>query len=67
MKPVSYTHLSGCGKSTLLRSLNRMNDLVENCHITGDITLDGQDIYKNCDVNPVSYTHLDVYKRQAFS
>ena len=35
---------SGCGKSTLLRSLNRMNDLVENCHITGDITLDGQDI-----------------------
>ena len=42
---------SGCGKSTLLRSLNRMNDLVENCHITGDITLDGQDIYKNCDVN----------------
>ena len=42
---------SGCGKSTLLRSLNRMNDLVENCYITGDITLDGQDIYKNCDVN----------------
>ena len=42
---------SGCGKSTLLRSLNRMNDLVENCHITGDITLDGQDIYRNCDVN----------------
>ncbi len=42
---------SGCGKRTLLRSLNRMNDLVENCHITGDITLDGQDIYKNCDVN----------------
>ena len=42
---------SGCGKSTLLRSLNRMNDLVENCHITGDIMLDGQDIYKNCDVN----------------
>ena len=42
---------SGCGKSTLLRSLNRMNDLVENCRITGDIMLDGQDIYKNCDVN----------------
>lgn len=41
---------SGCGKSTLLRSLNRMNDLVENCRITGDIMLDGQDIYKNCDV-----------------
>lgn len=42
---------SGCGKSTLLRSLNCMNDLVENCRITGDIMLDGQDIYKNCDVN----------------
>ena len=42
---------SGCGKSTLLRSLNRMNDLVENCRITGDIMLDGQDIFKNCDVN----------------
>ena len=42
---------SGCGNSTLLRSLNRMNDLVGGCRITGDIRLDGQDIYKNCDVN----------------
>ncbi|MDY3618278.1 phosphate ABC transporter ATP-binding protein PstB [Agathobaculum sp.] len=42
---------SGCGKSTLLRSLNRMNDLVEGCRITGDIRLDGEDIYRNCDVN----------------
>ena len=42
---------SGCGKSTLLRSLNRMNDLVEGCRITGDIRLDGQDIYRSCDVN----------------
>ena len=42
---------SGCGKSTLLRSLNRMNDLVEDCKITGDIRLDGEDIYKDCDVN----------------
>ena len=32
---------SGCGKSTLLKSLNRMNDLVEGCKITGQITLDG--------------------------
>ena len=31
---------SGCGKSTLLKSLNRMNDLVEGCKITGDIRLD---------------------------
>ena len=42
---------SGCGKSTFLKTLNRMNDLVENCRITGDIMLDGRDIYKNCDVN----------------
>ena len=42
---------SGCGKSTLLKSLNRMNDLVEGCRITGDITLDGEDIYGNMDVN----------------
>lgn len=42
---------SGCGKSTLLKSLNRMNDLVEGCRITGDIRLDGEDIYSNMDVN----------------
>jgi phosphate transport system ATP-binding protein len=43
---------SGCGKSTLLKSLNRMNDLIEECRIEGDILLDGKDIYKdNIDVN----------------
>ncbi len=42
---------SGCGKSTLLKSLNRMNDLVEGCRITGNILLDGNDIYKTKDVN----------------
>jgi phosphate transport system ATP-binding protein len=43
---------SGCGKSTLLKSLNRMNDLVEGCKITGDILLDGKDIYaSNFDIN----------------
>lgn len=42
---------SGCGKSTLLRSLNRMNDLVEGCKITGDIRLDGEDIYGSMDIN----------------
>lgn len=42
---------SGCGKSTLLKSLNRMNDLVEGCKITGQILLDGEDIYKGMDVN----------------
>ncbi len=36
---------SGCGKSSLLRSLNRMNDLVANVRIEGEITLDGQNIY----------------------
>jgi len=42
---------SGCGKSTLLKSLNRMNDLVEGCKISGDIRLDGEDIYGNMDIN----------------
>ena len=42
---------SGCGKSTLLKSLNRMNDLVEGCRITGKILLDGEDIYGDIDVN----------------
>ena len=42
---------SGCGKSTLLKTLNRMNDLVEGCRIEGEVLLDGEDIYKNMDVN----------------
>ena len=42
---------SGCGKSTLLKSLNRMNDLVEGCKITGKVTLDNEDIYRDMDVN----------------
>ena len=42
---------SGCGKSTLLKTLNRMNDLVEGCRINGKVTLDGEDIYKDLDVN----------------
>ena len=42
---------SGCGKSTFLKSLNRMNDLVEGCKITGSVTLDGTEIYKDIDVN----------------
>jgi phosphate transport system ATP-binding protein len=36
---------SGCGKSTFLRSLNRMNDTIEGCRVTGEITLDGMNIY----------------------
>ena len=42
---------SGCGKSTLLKTLNRMNDLVEGCRITGKVLLDEADIYGNMDVN----------------
>lgn len=42
---------SGCGKSTFLKSLNRMNDLIEGCRIEGEITLHGEDIYGNYDVN----------------
>ncbi|MDD6661475.1 MAG: phosphate ABC transporter ATP-binding protein PstB [Lachnospiraceae bacterium] len=42
---------SGCGKSTLLKSLNRMNDLVEGCRITGELLLDGEDIYGPMDIN----------------
>lgn len=36
---------SGCGKSTFLRCINRMNDVIEGCTVTGEITMDGQDIY----------------------
>lgn len=42
---------SGCGKSTFLKSLNRMNDLVEGCRIEGEITLRGENIYGDYDVN----------------
>jgi len=42
---------SGCGKSTFLRCLNRMNDTIESARVTGDITLDGENIYaRNMDV-----------------
>jgi phosphate transport system ATP-binding protein len=45
---------SGCGKSTLLRCLNRMNDTIDTCRVTGEITLDGIDIYgKEVDVVPL--------------
>ena len=42
---------SGCGKSTLLKSLNRMNDLVEGCKITGTLLLDGEPINQMKNVN----------------
>jgi len=43
---------SGCGKSTFLRCLDRMNDVIEGCRVTGTITLDGDDIYSP-EVDPV--------------
>lgn len=44
-KVTAFIGPSGCGKSTFLKTLNRMNDLVENVRITGLVSLDGQDIY----------------------
>ena len=45
---------SGCGKSTFLRCLNRMNDTIDSCRVSGDIRLDGQDIYdRKLDVVPL--------------
>ena len=42
---------SGCGKSTMLRTLNRMNDLIDNCRISGEVLLDGSDIYQEKDIS----------------
>ena len=50
-KITAFIGPSGCGKSTFIKSLNRMNDLVEGCRITGDIRLDGEDIYGAMDVS----------------
>jgi len=45
---------SGCGKSTFLRCLNRMNDTIDTCRVSGEITLDGIDVYgKDIDVVPL--------------
>ena len=41
---------SGCGKSTFLRTINRMNDLIKNVTITGEVFYEGQNIYGDCDV-----------------
>ena len=51
-KITAFIGPSGCGKSTLLKSLNRMNDMVEGCRITGKIILDGEEIFnRKMDVN----------------
>ncbi len=50
-KITAFIGPSGCGKSTLLKSFNRMNDLVQDCRITGDFLLDGENIYGDMDIN----------------
>ena len=51
---ISMIGPSGCGKSTFLRCLNRMNDIIDICRVTGDIRLDGEDIYSSkIDVVPL--------------
>ena len=54
-KITAFIGPSGCGKSTFLKTLNRMNDLVENCKIDGKVLLDGTDIYKDMDEIPLRY------------
>ena len=49
---------SGCGKSTFLKCINRMNDLIPGCRVTGDILIDGTDIYKG-DID-VAYLRKEV-------
>ncbi|MGN0947355.1 phosphate ABC transporter ATP-binding protein PstB [uncultured Megasphaera sp.] len=46
---------SGCGKSTFLKTLNRMNDWVEGCRVTGDIRFEGRDIFKEVDPLALRY------------
>ena len=50
-KITAFIGPSGCGKSTLMKSINRMNDLVEGCKITGSIKLGEEEIYGGMDVN----------------
>ncbi len=48
-KITAFIGPSGCGKSTFIKTVNRMNDLIEGVRITGEITMDGVDIYKDMD------------------
>ena len=59
---------SGCGKSTYLKTLNRMNDLVDGVKITGEVLLDGENIYDpKVDVTILrKKVGIDVYKRQVY-
>lgn len=50
-KITAFIGPSGCGKSTFLKTLNRMNDLVEGCKITGEVLLDGENVYSEIETN----------------
>jgi phosphate transport system ATP-binding protein len=67
MKDNSVTALigpSGCGKSTFLRTINRMNDLIDNTKITGSITIDGENIYdKNINIDELRKTVGMVFQK----
>jgi phosphate transport system ATP-binding protein len=54
---------SGCGKSTFLKSLNRMNDLIEGCKITGGVYLDGKDVYKEMEITTLRKTVGMVFQK----
>ncbi len=49
---IAFIGPSGCGKSTFLRCLNRMNDTIDGCRVSGLLTLDGEDIYSSA-IDPV--------------
>ncbi len=54
---------SGCGKSTLLKCLNRMNDLVEGCKITGEFLFEDEDIYKTNNISSLRKNIGMVFQR----
>jgi len=62
-KITAFIGPSGCGKSTFLKTLNRMNDLVENCKIDGKVLLDGTDIYKDMDEITLRYRVRMVFQQ----
>ena len=62
-KITSFIGPSGCGKSTLLKSINRMNDLVEGCKITGEFLLDNKNIYKDIEINTLRKRLVMLYQK----
>ena len=58
---VCFLGPSGCGKSTFLRCLNRMNDTIDICRVTGNITLDEEDIYDSEDLYDAVHQDIDLF------